>query len=159
MKFPFAGLIVACLLACAPVFAVEAGLPWKAGDDPPVIAGITLGESRTQVEATLGKAPETKPDNTNLALIYVDRGLVVMLNGARQAAAIFLLTAAAGDVDGIHAGDDRERVIARWGQPQLVQGAEAMYIVGNWAVVIELGAAQKVAQLSVTRVFGNTTLE
>lgn len=150
--------LICLVLFCAAAQAADGKLPWKDGDDPPALAGVQLGISRDQVEGVLGKAPEAKSSGTGLALIYVEKGVVVILNAAREAAVVYLLSPAAGELDGVHVGDDREAILAHWGMPQIVQGAEAMYLVGNWAVVVELGEQQKVVQLSVTRVFGDTNL-
>lgn len=151
--------LLSCMLlmlaGLAPAMAADGQLPWKAGDDPPPLAGITLGDPRERVESLLGKAPETRAARGGVALIYVDKGVVVMLNARREAAVVYLLTPAAGALDGVHVGDARDAVLKRWGEPTAVQGAEALYLAGEWAVIIELGEGQAVAQLSVSRVFGD----
>lgn len=147
--------VVLALLAALPAAAEAGRLPWKAGDDPPPLAGIALGDSRERVEGLLGKAPESRAVKGGVALVYVDKGVVVMLDSRRQAAVVYLLTAAAGSLDGIRVGDSRDTVLQHWGEPTAVQGAEALYLAGDWAVIVELGEGQSVAQLSVSRVFGD----
>lgn len=138
-----------------PALAADGKLPWKAGDEPPAIAGVALGDSREHIETLLGKAPETRAARGGVALLYVERGVVVMLNAQRQAAVVYLLTAAAGTLDGVRVGDARDTVLRRWGEPTAVQGAQALYLAGDWAVIVELGEGQAVTQLSVSRVFGD----
>jgi hypothetical protein len=147
--------LLTLLLLTTAADAANGALPWKTGDEPPVVAGISLGQTRDEVEEVLGKAPETQGSKGGVALIYVDKGLVVLLNALRQAAVVYLVSPAAGVLDGVQVGADRDVVLERWGNPTVVQGAEAMYLVGDWAVVVELGDGQKVEQMIVTRVFGD----
>lgn len=72
---------------------------------------------------------------------------------------IYLLRRAAGSIDGARVGDRREDIRARWGEPPLVQGAQAMYPVGDWAVLVEVGPEQRVISLSLGRAYGNTDLQ
>lgn len=147
--------LLLALAAASTATAADGHLPWKAGDDPPPLAGIALGDSRDRVETLLGKAPETRAAKGGMALVYVEKGVVVMLNARREAAVVYLLTPAAGALDGVRVGDARDAVLRRWGEPTTVQGAEALYLAGDWAVIIELGEGQTIAQLSVSRVFGD----
>lgn len=90
---------------------------------------------------------------------YSQRGLAILLNATGDVSMIYLLTRAAGSIDGVRVGDSRGDIRARWGEPPLVQGAQAMYPAGDWAVVIELGPEQRVATLSLGRAYGNTDLQ
>ena len=80
------------------------------------------------------------------------------LGAGSDVSMIYLLTRAAGSIDGVRVGDGRDEVIAHWGEPPLAQGAQAMYPAGDWAVVVELGAEQRVVSISLGRAYGNTDL-
>lgn len=142
-----------------PPATASAHFPWTAADAPPSIVGLHLGDTRATVEATLGKAPELRPAGAGLALEYPQLGLSIVLDAGGNVSMIYLLSRAAGSIDGARVGDAREQVIARWGEPPLVQGAQAMYPVGDWAVVMELGEQQRVISISLGRAFGNTDLQ
>jgi hypothetical protein len=134
------------------------GLPWKTGDSAPSVAGVSIGDARERVEMILGKAPEVNKGGGALVLLYPERGLAIVLDQDREAAVLMLKSRAAGELGGIRVGDARDVVLEHWGAPSVVQGAAAMYIVGGWAVTLELGAEQQVTEISVARVFGNTDL-
>ena len=133
--------------------------PWSRTDTPPAIAGLRLGDTRASVEARLGKASESRPAGAGLVLEYSEHGLSIVLDAVGDVSMIYLLTRSAGDVDGVRVGDSRDEVRAHWGEPPLAQGAQAMYTAGDWAVVLELGAGQRVVSINVGRAFGNTALE
>lgn len=154
------GLIAVALIAAAlwlmPAQPAAAGLPWQPGDAAPAVAGVHLGDERATVEKLLGEAPEhNELDNGALGLIYPERGLAFVLNTRGGGVALmYLLAPAAGALDGIACGSPREAVLARWGEPTLVQGAQAFYVVGKWSITLQLGADQQVAMLSVGRAGG-----
>ena len=67
--------------------------PWKAGDAPPAVAGIRMGDDRARFESVLGKPSDTKKlGEVGLALTYQRRGVQVLYAPADGAAIIFLLT-------------------------------------------------------------------
>ena len=137
-----------------PVPYPQRGLfPWKAGDAPPPVAGIRLGEARPRFEEVLGQPTDTqKLGADGLALTYQQRGVQVLYAPADGAAVIYLLTRAAGDIGGVRLGDKGDDVMDRWGQPTTVAGPMAIYRAGEWAVFVKLGEDQKVKQLCLGRV-------
>lgn len=140
----------------AATLAADGHFPWKVGDVAPAVAGVHLGDERSEVEKLLGPPPEKKDlDSGVKGLIYAARGLGLVYS-ARDAevTGIFLLSREVADLDGVRLGDSREVVLARWGEPSAVQGAQAIYLAGNWAVIAELGEAQTVVSLSVSRISG-----
>jgi hypothetical protein len=139
--------------------APGAHFPWTRTDTPPSVAGLHLGDARAAVEARLGKAAESRLAGAGLALEYPEQGLSILLDAGGGVSMIYLLTRLAGSIDGVRVGDDPTEVRARWGEPPLVQGAQAMYPSGDWAVVVELGAEQRVVSISLGRSYGNTDLQ
>jgi len=142
-----------------PTPATSAHFPWTRADAPPTVVGLRLGDTRATVETTLGPAPELRPAGVGVALEYPELGLSILLDAGSNVSMIYLLSRAAGSIDGARVGDAREQVIARWGEPPLVQGAQAMYPAGDWAVVMELGEQQRVISISLGRAYGNTDLQ
>jgi hypothetical protein len=142
----------------APPAPVVAHFPWTSADAPPTVAGLHLGDTRATVEAALGAATQLRPMGSGLALEYTSQGLSVVLGAAGDVSMIYLLSRTAGSIDGVRVGDSRQQVLAHWGVPPLVQGAQAMYPAGDWAVVAELGPEQRVLTLSLGRAYGNTDL-
>src|ERR1700722_17155731 len=58
------GVLACLILFCAftlaaPSIATEAAFPWKAGDNPPLIAGIALGDTEQHVLDVLGEPTST----------------------------------------------------------------------------------------------------
>ncbi|MFT3907474.1 MAG: hypothetical protein QM718_14350 [Steroidobacteraceae bacterium] len=155
MNFRKSWLLGALLLSCV-AHGADGQLPWKKGDEAPAVAGIRLGDEREKIEKLLGEAPERKElDNGALGLIYPQRGVafVIGTHGA-GVALMYLMSPAAGDLDGVHWGDTRDVVLAHWGEPTLVQGAQAFYVVGSWNITVELGEGQQISVLSVGRASG-----
>lgn len=144
--------------APSPAPAARAHFPWSSANAPPPVAGLHLGDTRATVEARFGNAPESRPAGAGLALEYPDQGVSILLGAGSDVSMIYLLTRAAGSIDGVRVGDGRDEVIAHWGEPPLAQGAQAMYPAGDWAVVVELGAEQRVVSISLGRAYGNTDL-
>ncbi|HTP40653.1 MAG TPA: hypothetical protein VMI92_13895 [Steroidobacteraceae bacterium] len=158
-RVPGVVLGLALGLACsAATRAADGHFPWKAGDAAPVIGGVHLGEERSEVEKSLGPPPEKKDlDGGFKGLLYSERGLgLVYSTRDAEVTGIYLLSRDAVDLDGVRLGDSRDEVLARWGEPTAVQGAQAIYLAGNWAVIAELGDAQTVVSLSVSRMGGAT---
>ena len=127
--------------------------PWKAGDAPPAVAGIRMGDDRARFESVLGKPSDTKKlGEAGLALTYQRRGVQVLYAPADGAAIIFLLTRAAGDLGGVRVGDKGDAVRGRWGEPSMVAGPMAIYRAGEWAVFVKMGEDREVKQLAISRV-------
>jgi len=136
----------------APSLALASGLPWNSADVPPAVAGIHLGDDRTALERALGVASDVQdlaPDS--FAMYYKDRGLIVLYSTHEGVTTLYLLTAQAGDIDGVRVGDTRDAVLAKWGAPSAVQGSDARYQVGSWMIGLQLGPQQTIVRLSLGR--------
>ena len=139
-----------------PASARPVGLPWKKGDKPPVLAGFRLGDRMPAVRArlgapvrvdTLGRGPKaalslTNPATGTTAVVDADLGLAILYLTRREA----------GALDEVRVGDAKAAVLARWGQPTTVNGASALWVVGGWVVVVELGNGDTVKKLALGRV-------
>jgi hypothetical protein len=138
--------------------AAQAGeFPWKAGDAPPPVAGVRLGDGRVRLEAVLGRPSSTeKLGNEALVFTYRRRGLQVIYAPLDGVAIIFLQTRAAGDIGGVRLGDKREDILARWGKPASVRGPTAYYRAGSsWLVLLKLDENDRVKELGLGRFIEN----
>jgi hypothetical protein len=52
--------VVLILLLILPTLALAGEFPWKPGDQPPLVAGIRLGDGRVRLEKVLGKPSQTE---------------------------------------------------------------------------------------------------
>jgi hypothetical protein len=133
--------------------ALGGTFPWKAGDAPPAVAGIRLGDGLVRLETVLGRPSSTeKLGKVIMVLTYQKRGLQVLYASLDGAAIIYLLSRTAGDIGGVRLGDKREDVLARWGDPPSVGGSMAIYKAGDWGVFVKLDEDDKVKQLGVGRI-------
>ncbi len=140
------------LLQVLPAAAQSGAFPWKAGDAPPPVAGIRLGDGRPRLEAVLGRPSETQQlEKDAWAFTYRKRGVQVLFTPLDGAAIIYLLNRRAGDIGGVRLGDMQEAVLARWGEPPIIQGDTAIYRAGAWVVVLKLDQKNRVKQLGLGR--------
>lgn len=144
--------------AAAATPARAAGLPWKAGDQPPALAGFQLGERLPAVRARLGSPLRVdtlgKDKDAALSLTNFTTGTSAVVSPVDGLAILYLTRREAGMLDDVRVGDAKARVLGRWGQPTTVNGAAAMWVVGNWVVVVELGDGDVVKKLALGRVAG-----
>jgi len=142
----------------ATVPARSPGLPWKAGDRPPALAGFQLGERlpavRTRLGAPLRVDTLGKGKDAALSLSNAKTGTTAVVSPIDGLAILYLSRREAGVLDDVRVGDAKARVLGRWGQPTTVNGASAMWVVGSWVVVVELGDGDVVKKLALGRVAG-----
>ncbi|MEP6689733.1 MAG: hypothetical protein ABJD07_01185 [Gemmatimonadaceae bacterium] len=135
-------LVLALALAVpASALAQAARLPWTAGDKPPSVAGVKLGDALAAVIHSLGE-PEAvdtlSPGNYSLAwlkrgvsAVVAERDGVTIVNATKRAAA---------ELGGVRVGDTRASVQAKLGTPAKEQGPSWLYEVGAWTVVVQFHA-------------------
>lgn len=142
--------------AAAAAPARVAGLPWKKGDQPPALAGFRLGDRLSAVRTrlgtpvrvdTLGRGPQAALSLTNTAT-----GTTAVVDAVHGLAILYLSRREAGALDEVRVGDAKAAVLARWGQPTTVNGPSALWVVGGWVVVVELGNGDVVKKLALGRV-------
>lgn len=147
---------VAAATPARPAAARPAGLPWKKGDQPPALAGYRLGDRLSAVRArlgtpvridTLGRGPQAA-----LSLTNTTTGTTAVVDATHGLAILYLTRREAGVLDEVRVGDAKAAVLARWGQPTTVNGASALWVVGGWVVVVELGNGDVVKKLALGRV-------
>ncbi|MGD0866021.1 MAG: hypothetical protein ABSA49_10755 [Rhizomicrobium sp.] len=131
------------LLLCAfatpsPAVAADGSFPWKAGDTPPPVAGIALGDTEQHVRDVLGAPSSTAQMGAGTAYEYPAAGLEIVATQADGVSIIRLRTPAAGSIDGLEIGDDIADVVAKWGQPNDGQGRVALFSAGVWTVEVRL---------------------
>ena len=144
------------ILTAARVMAQTGALPWKAGDPPPLVAGLHLGNSRERLDSVMGRPTNIQHlgDGAD-ALGYDSAGVVVSYARLDGVAIIDLRRRDAGAIDSIRVGDSFQQVLARWGQPTTQEADVRMYIVGWWAIVVRVDQKQGCVQmLSIGRVAG-----
>jgi hypothetical protein len=117
--------------------------PWRAGDPPPDVAGMHLGESRAEVEAALGKpdddkVPGGKPKVGEYFLNYVKRGITVIGTPGDGVSVVTLGSPSAGDFSALRVGDPVNLLLDRWGFPPVQDGPIGIYSAGVWGVVTKL---------------------
>src|SRR5271163_503501 len=114
----FASLVfVAATISAVSSLASEAAFPWKAGDNPPAVAGIALGDTEQHVRDVLGEPTTTSEMGAANVLEYPAKGLEISATRADGVSIIRLRTPAAGSIDDIKIGDEVSAVIAKWGHP------------------------------------------
>lgn len=153
---PLAARLLLAVLLSAPLLA-DAALPWKSGDAAPAVASIHLGDDRAQLDKLLGDATDVQdlgPDS--FMMLYREQGLALLYSSQDGVEVVYLMSPTAGDIDGIHVGDTRDAVLAKWGEPSSVDGPEAQYRVGQWVVALQLGPEQKIVRLSLGRTSNNS---
>ncbi len=151
------GFLVLIWLQLLSALASGGEFPWKAGDAPPQVAGIRLGDGLVRLEAVLGRPSTTeKLGDEALVFTYRPRGVQVIYASLDGVAIIFLQTRQAGDIGGVRLGDSREQVLACWGKPSSVQGPSAYYRAGSsWVVIVNLDDNDVVKELGLGRLTEN----
>lgn len=134
--------------ASAAVGQQQGALPWRAGDDPPLVAGLALGASRTTIDSALGQPERSRSVGPGVQLLgYGSRGIALLYSEAESLAAVYLIAREAGDIGGMRVGDSGDSVAARWGNPSGVQDGVAVYQVGRWVVLVRLDSTRSRVQL------------
>ena len=154
-RLSLAALFVA-LAACN-----NEGLPWKAGDKPPALAGVTLGASREAMLALLGTPSKVdtlgRDENAAVGMRFASKGVAVVSTARQGVAIVYVTTRDGGDIGGVKVGDKRADVIKKWGEPTRNGPTKALWVVGGWVVLIETAPAPAD---SITRIgvgFGSTS--
>jgi hypothetical protein len=154
-------LIVRHLVLAASVLLVVSSsaqaqhFPWKRGDKPPTLAGFRLYETPADARARLGAdaTVDTLGGHSDPAVAYTSakRGISLVTSRLDGVAIIYVTRREAGVLDSVRVGDSRDRVLARWGQPTSAEGNNALWLVDDWVIVVELGAGDRVVRLGVGR--------
>jgi hypothetical protein len=91
---------------------------WYAVDQPPLVAGIRLGDSLAHVRSVLGSPTEYRRLVGGAhELVYWPPGLAVITTDAQGVALIGLLSPEAPEVAGVRVGDPVPHLVQRWGPP------------------------------------------
>jgi hypothetical protein len=142
------------LLTFLAVTAGAQSLPWKSGDAPPSLAGYRLTDDPAAVRKALGAnvTVDTGGTGVNAQHTYTDAARGVQLVMSRsELGAIFVTQREAGMLDSIRVGDDRDAVIRRWGPPMRSGGKGAVWMVDNWAIIVELDSTLRVTKMGLGR--------
>lgn len=118
---------------------------WKAGDQPPRILGVALGETKEHLIQLLGAplsvSPMGAPEDHVEMLDYSSRGAIVLVSRADGVSLIRLLRPGI-TLDGFQVGDPAAPLLAKWGRPDAVNGSMNLYNAGQWTVVVRLDPTQ-----------------
>lgn len=148
-------LRLASLLLCtASSLAAQGKPPWKAGDAPPILLGLHLGDTRTKLDAVMGRAEGTQQLGDGVtALSYAAGHVVVTWARLDGVATIDLKSRDAGELGGFRVGDSIDSLVAHWGPPPQGQGSVGLYVFGPWAVVVRSDSTGKrIVMLTLGRV-------
>ena len=137
-KIVLAISVFLCAFLGAPSIAADPVFPWKAGDTPPTIAGIALGDTEQHMRDVLGAPTSAAPMGAGIVYEYEASGLEIIATKADGVSIIRLRTRAAGAIDGIRVGDTVSAVQAKWGVPSDGQGRVALFTAGVWTVEVRL---------------------
>jgi hypothetical protein len=152
LKVPF---VAATMIIALGTNAAAQRLPWKHGDKPPSLAGFYLHEEQTSARAKLGSnvTADTLGDRSDpaIAITSQERGVSLVASRLDGVAIIYVTRRDAGVLDSIRVGDTRDRVLARWGPPSRIDGSNALWLVDDWVVIVELGDGNRIARLGVGR--------
>jgi hypothetical protein len=152
--FPFVPFLAALIGFCN-TGATAQRLPWKHGDKPPRLAGFALYEKASAAKARLGDGVtvDTLGSGRDAAIVYSStrKGVSLVTSRLDGVAIIYATRRDAGMLDSVRVGDSRDRVLARWGQPSRADGPNALWVVDDWVIVIELGENNRVVRLGVGR--------
>ena len=143
------------LLTTVPAILVgqEAAFPWKAGDAPPTVAGVTLGTDLSTLDRLLGTpSAENKPRSGVTSRLYEEQGLSIVHHEGKGVVYILVFTREAGEIGGLRVGDPRETVSAKWGKPHAGRAETTLYSAGAWTVAVQLEPMTEfVHQLAIGR--------
>jgi|GEM_PF-2741554 hypothetical protein len=116
--------------------------PWKAGDRPPLVDGLQLGEPEAKVKAQIGQPDETLPigdtPDDGYFLKYPAKGMSLSITPSDGLSIISLDKPNSGEIGGIAVGENVNDLVAAWGQPQTINGTTGSYSAGDWGVVVNL---------------------
>ena len=121
-----------------PSIAADPVFPWKVGDNPPLVAGIALGDTEQHMREVLGAPTSSASMGAGTAYEYDTAGLEIIATKADGVSIIRLRTRAAGAIDGVRVGDSVSAVQAKWGDPSDGQGRVALFTAGVWTVEVRL---------------------
>ncbi len=154
------GLAIALALIAsrrpAPVRGAQPTVHWQAGDAPPDVEGIRLGDPRERVEAVLGAPdPDPLPDDPTAdlsTLSFRSSALLIAISRTEGVSRIMLRRPEGGALAGIRVGDPLVALLIHWGEPTQSHGSLGRYIIGTWTISVraDLGE-QKVLRLMLAR--------
>ena len=132
------GLILAWAALLIATSASANPFPWKAGDKPPVVAGIKLGDTEQHALDVLGPPDDVNASAMGELLEYGAKGLELTATKTGGVVAIRMFKAESGAIGEIKVGDIARDVILKWGAPQGGEGRVAQYGTDNWIVIVHL---------------------
>ena len=131
------GIIAAVWLALAIAPAFADPFPWGPKDEPPVVAGIRLGDSEQHALDVLGAPDDVNTSALGDMLEYNTRGLEVTAS-KEGVLAIRLFKPEAGAIGELKVGDMARDVITKWGVPQGGEDRVARFGAGEWVILVRL---------------------
>jgi hypothetical protein len=132
------GLIsILFLVPAGPATAANGAFPWKAGDPPPAVRRIALGDTEHRVLTTFGIPSDAARSGLNDLYDY-PAGLEIIANQQVGVTIIRLRARQAGAIGGVRVGDQIRSVVAKWGKPDSDGSEIALYKAGLWVVALKV---------------------
>jgi hypothetical protein len=120
--------------------AANGAFPWKAGDPPPAIRRIALGDTESHVLTRFGTPSDAARSGPNDLFDY-PAGLEIIANQQVGVTIIRLSARQAGAIGGVRVGDQIQSVVAKWGKPDSGGSDVALYQAGLWVVALKIAPA------------------
>ena len=95
---------------------------------------------------TLGTGPGAAFAYTNTMA-----GYSVVISPGDGVAIIYVTKREKGDIDSVRVGDESAAVLRRCGKPTTVGGPNALWVVGDGVVLIELGKGDRAVRIGIGR--------
>jgi hypothetical protein len=135
VRLGFMGMLF--LVTAGQAIAANGAFPWKAGDRPPAVRRIALGDTENRVLATFGAPSDAARSGPNDLFDYP--GLEIIANQQVGVTIIRLRARQAGAIGGVRVGDQIQSVMAKWGKPNSGGSEVALYQAGPWVVALKIG--------------------
>ena len=157
LRLALAGTLA--MSGAVPGFAQDAGIsrPAVVSDSTrrlrltPTLAGFRIGEKMADARARLGTATrvDTLRRQSDPVLSVADQstGITIIGNRASGVAIVLLSSRDAGNLDSIRVGDERAKVLGRWGPPAASSESSALWLAGRYMVGVEFDDVDRVTRL------------
>lgn len=119
----------------------------------PSLAGFTIGEPAAAAIKRLGTPLQVDTlgggENVQVSYANASTGITIICVGAQGVGIILVTSRAAGALDGVHVGDTRASVVARWGPPAAGGEDSGVWLAGANVIAVSFDESGKVERLGI----------